>query len=75
MSRVSSLLKLPSHPMIGKLFLKLSQKELALVTDFVKKNANLSNDDYMEKANRWYLDQPKPTHYTDMWAIVISCKE
>lgn len=66
----NNLLKMSVHPMHYKLFQKLSNEEMAVVTAFVKNTENLDNDQYIFMCNRWYLDQPKPKHYADMWAII-----
>ena len=73
MCRRINLLKLREHPALRKLFIKLTTEEFAAVIKFVNENESLNNDEYMLKANRWYLDQPKPKHYSDMWAIVTQC--
>ena len=70
MNRHTALIKLPSHPMLGKLFQNLTHDELELVVAFVCQREHLSKDEYMTAVNRWFLDQPKPKHYADMWAIV-----
>lgn len=70
MDRMQSLEEMKKHMILGKLFKKLSQKEYALCIEFIKENDHLDKFAFIAKANRWFLDQPKPTHLSDMWAIV-----
>ncbi len=74
MSRISNLIAMPAHPVLGKLFNKLNQTELDAVVEFVRENDHLDDNAYMEKANRWHMDSPRPKHHSDMWAIVTQCK-
>lgn len=72
MDRKTALIKLAAHPMIGKIYNKLSEEELSLVTNFVHKHHELSIADFEYKANRWFLDDPnKPKRLSDMWAILV----
>lgn len=66
----SQLLRMSVHPSHYRLFAKLSDEEQAAVVAFIKNTEDLDDDQYMFVCNRWYLDQPKPKHYTDMWSIV-----
>jgi hypothetical protein len=70
MTRSNRLNLLKSHPHLKGLFKKLTKSELAIVEKFVADSESLDNNAYALKCNRWYLDQPKPKHYSDMWAIV-----
>jgi len=70
----SNLLKMTVHPMHSKLFQKLNDEELAAVTAFININEDLTDDEYAFICNRWYLDQPKPKHYSDMWSIVTQVR-
>lgn len=69
-ARLNNMEKLKSHPVLKGLFKKLTQAELCDVTHFIMKHGELDADAYAHHCNRWYLDQPKPKHYSDMWAIV-----
>lgn len=58
--------------MLGKLYGKLTTDELRLCREFLITNAGLDRNQFCEKVNRWYLDNPnKPKHLTDMWALVL----
>ena len=73
--RIQNLEKLKTHPMLGKLFKKLTKSEYAEVVAFINDNAHLDDNEFAFKANRWYLGvKPSPKHLTDMWAIVTQLK-
>ena len=75
MSRKTNLIKLTAHPMLHKLFSKLTKSELEMVTKFVHENNDLEKNEYMFKANRWLLNEEKPKHYSDMWAIITQVED
>lgn len=75
MSRVILLQEMIKHPILGKLFKKLTRDEMRQVTQFVYENNFLDNDNYASICNRWLIYKPKPKHYSDMWAIVSQCTE
>lgn len=72
MTRLQKMNKLKTHPMLKNLFRRLTQEDLKRVEAFVIEHDALNNNDYISKVNRWMLDEnPKPKHYSDMWAIVL----
>lgn len=75
MSRIENMQKLRGHTVLGALFRKLTQNEMFLVEQFLEQNELLSDDDFIIKVNRWYLDSSdKPKHLTNMWSILIQSK-
>lgn len=73
-TRVQKFMQMEKHPVLGKLFKKLTEEEYDMALQFVMNNSGLGDNDYMHLANRWFLDGNKPKHHTDMWAIVTQCK-
>lgn len=71
MTRIEKFFKLKDHLVIGKSYQKLTTDEYLQCVKFIQDNEGLSKNDYCEKANRWMLDQPKPKHHADMWALVF----
>lgn len=74
MSRLDNLENLKKHPYQKRLFKGLSSAELSQVTEFIRENEHLSADEYAMKVSRWLLDQPKPKHFSAMWAIALESK-
>jgi len=75
MQRFIKLQELKKHPVEKKLFKKLSKFELSYVDAFVFHNRDLSTNDWAEKVNRLFLNDPdKPKNHKDIWAILLNLK-
>lgn len=75
MQRFIKLLELKKHPIEKKLFSKLSKFEESYVDAFVYQNRDLSTNDWAEKVNRLFLNDPdKPKNHKDIWAILLNLK-
>lgn len=59
------------HLMHGKIWKKLSKKELELCRQFILDHDHLDQDNFAYYANRWLLDKEKPRNYSTMWALVF----
>jgi hypothetical protein len=60
-----------THLMHHKTFARLSRAEREQCREFIRANDHLDVNGFASLVNRWMLDQPKPKHYTDMWALVL----
>lgn len=75
MQRFIKLQELKKHPIEKKLFAKLSEFEKSYVDAFVYQNRDLSTNDWAEKVNRLFLNEPnKPKNHKDIWAILLNLK-
>ena len=74
MSRLNNFDNLMEHPMLSKLFKKLTLTEFEMCQNFLLETDHLNDDEFELKVNRWMIDQEKPKHHIDMWAIVSQCK-
>lgn len=75
MTIIDKLASMEKHPIYGKLFDKLTADELSETINFIHNNQSLNDNQYMHKANRWYLDiTAKPRHLVDMWSIVTQVR-
>lgn len=75
MNRVIKLQELAKHPVLGKLFKKLTREELSVLTTFIYEHEHLDDNQFAHVANRWMIDKLKPKHFTDMWSIAIQTIE
>lgn len=73
--RIQNFNNMKSHPMLGKLFKKLTKSELEQLETFIKENDHLDVNQYAFVCNRWMLDKPKPRRFTDMWSIALQVNE
>lgn len=55
--KTANLLKLKDSPFYGRLFKKLTDKDLKFCTEFCEQNSGLSKDQWYFKINRLGLDQ------------------
>ncbi len=73
MSRLKELENLKTHPMLGKLFKKLTKAEYNELVEFISSRESLTKDQYASDVNRWYLGKTPPKHFNDMWALALQC--
>jgi len=72
MTRLEKFNSFKTHPMHKKIFKSMSKTEIDLCEKFILLHDDLNFHNYAHTANRWYMDsKEKPTHWTDMWAMVF----
>lgn len=58
---------LRKHPVINKMFKKLTKSELQFCTDFIMECSDLTDAQFIAKANRLFIDQKeKPRNWKDI---------
>lgn len=72
MDRIKAFHSFKTHVVLGKLYAKLTKKEIELCEQFIIENEKLNQNDFAEKCNRWMMDdRTRPKRHTDMWALVF----
>lgn len=71
MTREAKFETFAEHPFHGKQFSRLGKTELFLARDFLRANAELDDNAFMEKANRFQLDRPKTRNFAIVWGLLI----
>lgn len=65
-NRMDMFSALKKHPYYGSLIKKLGKSELNLITVFCQTHHSTTRDEFVQLANRYFLDKPKPKN----WQII-----
>ena len=63
-----------SHPWYGRLYKKLTQKDINEAEMFLEKNSELPKEQYEIAVNRFYLDRPKDKNWLVITELLARCR-
>lgn len=73
MKRIERFQALAMHPFLNREFNAMPQKHRDECEAFINEHADLNDNDFIDKVNRWKMDQPEKRDkwYPNQWAMLI----
>lgn len=72
MTRLEAFYALKSHAWLGRVYARLTEKELSLAVHFLRERERCSKGEVDQAVQRMFLDLPKPKHWKEIQEL-LSC--